>query len=66
MKHVWVQIYEYRTKISEDDEVLAIIVSETQKIISREVTRCSKSIHQLELADGFQDKASLVMAEKIR
>ena len=60
------QIYEYRKKISKDDEVLAIIVSETQKVISREVTRCSKSIHQLELADGFQDKASLVMVEKIR
>lgn len=59
-----VKLFEYPKKINKDDEVLAIVVSETQKIISREVTRCSKNIHQLELADGFQDVASLVLILK--
>ncbi|CAG5098480.1 Oidioi.mRNA.OKI2018_I69.XSR.g15706.t1.cds [Oikopleura dioica] len=56
-KNKTVELYDYPWVVEKDNEVVSIVVSETQKSIFREVSRCSKKMHQIELADGFEDVA---------
>ena len=56
-KFLKVELYDYPWVVEKDNEVVSIVVSETQKSIFREVSRCSKKMHQIELADGFEDVA---------